>query len=140
MNPSITKTCTRVLAVAIAIGLTVSITGRARGGDVTALAIRPGESVLLLDDHTLARTSGLSQQFFPAKRHAANPVITKTQTWEGVGPYVWGTRLLQDEATGELRLWYITYDYAGNYYRWGLATSRDGLSWTKPELNVSTFD
>jgi hypothetical protein len=75
----------------------------------------------------------------PAKRHPANPVIRKTEAWEGVGPYVWGTRLLQDVPTGEFRLWYIAYDFAGNYYRWGLATSRDGLSWTKPELNVSQF-
>jgi hypothetical protein len=104
------------------------------------LTVKPGDSVLLLDEHTVARTEHLSQEFFPAKRHPANPLLKRTEKWEGAGPYVWGTRLLQDEATGEFRLWYIAYDYTGNYYRWGLATSRDGLNWTKPNLGVSTFD
>ncbi len=97
------------------------------------------QSVLLLDDHSVAKTTKLTQHFFPAKRHPANPVMTKTEAWEGVGPYVWGNRLMQDEKTGEFRLWYIAYDYAGNFYRWGYATSKDGLAWTKPNLGVERY-
>src|SRR5688572_27723849 len=97
------------------------------------------ESVLLLDDHTVARTTNLSQKFFPAKRHPANPVMRRTEKWEGVGPYVWGNRLMQDEKSGEFRLWYIAYDYVGNFYRWGYATSPDGVAWTKPNLGVERY-
>src|SRR5688572_1721519 len=47
----------------------------------------PHECVLLLGDRTVARTSGLTQQFFPAEKHPANPVMRRTEAWEGVGPY-----------------------------------------------------
>src|SRR5262245_54112604 len=83
------------------------------------LEIQNGESVLLLDDYTVAQTTKLAQEFFPAQRHPSNPVMKRTQAWEGVGPYIWGNRLMQDEKTGEFRLWYIAYDFNGNFYRWG---------------------
>src|SRR5687767_13084416 len=54
----------------------------------------PGETVLLLGDPTVARTSNLTQRFFPATKHPANPVLRRTEPWEGVGPYVWGNRLM----------------------------------------------
>jgi hypothetical protein len=100
------------------------------------LAATPQESVLLLDDHAVAKTMNLTQQFFAAKRHPANPVMRRTEKWEGVGPYIWGNRLMQDERTAQFRLWYIAYDFAGNFYRWGYATSPDGLAWNKPNLGL----
>ena len=99
----------------------------------------PTESVLLLGDPTVARISGLTQRFFPAGKHSANPVLRRTEAWEGVGPYLWGNRLMQDEKTGELRIWYIAYDYTGNFYRWGYATSKDALHWTEPDLSIEKF-
>jgi hypothetical protein len=103
------------------------------------LTAKPGESVLLLDEHTVAHTSGLKQEFFSATRHPSNPILKKTEPWEGVGPYVWGNRLMQDHKTGEFRLWYIAYAFEGNFYRWGLATSSDGFHWTKPDLRLEKF-
>jgi hypothetical protein len=94
------------------------------------------ETILLLDEHTVAAKSNLTQRFFPAAKHPSNPVMRRTEKWEGVGPYVWGNRLMLDEKTGDARLWYIGYDYKGNYYRWGYATSKDGLHWTKPNLGI----
>src|SRR5256885_2155600 len=64
-----------------------------------SLAAKPEESVLLLDEHTVARTTKLTQHFFRARKHPSNPVMRKTEAWEGVGPYVWGNRLMQDEQT-----------------------------------------
>lgn len=122
-----------ILSTAVAI-----LAGVAAGAE--PLALPPGDSVLLLNDHTVAATARLTQQFFPAKRHPANPVIRRTEAWEGVGPYVWGNRLMQDEATGQFRLWYIAYDYTGNFYRWGYATSPDGLAWTKPDLGLERMN
>ena len=100
---------------------------------------KPAESVLLLDQPTVAQTTGLKQEFFPAKKHASNPVLRQSAAWEGVGPYVWGTRLMQDATSKQLRLWYTAYSFQGNAYRMGLATSTDGLRWTKPELNLAKF-
>lgn len=100
----------------------------------------PTDSVLLLGEHTVAKTTNLTQHFFPAGKHPANPVMEQTEAWEGVGPYVWGNRLIQDEKTGEFRLWYIAYDYVGNFYRWGYATSPDGIAWTKPNLGVEQYN
>ncbi|MBA3482023.1 MAG: hypothetical protein H0T51_09430 [Pirellulales bacterium] len=99
----------------------------------------PDESVLLLGDATVASATRLSQRYFPAGRHPSNPVMRPTESWEGVGPYVWGNRLMQDEQTGLFRLWYIAYDYAGNFYRWGYATSPDGVVWTKPNLGFEHY-
>jgi hypothetical protein len=105
----------------------------------TSFSMTLGESVLLLGDHTVARTSKLTQRYFSARKHPANPVISQTEAWEGVGPYVWGNRLMQDEQAGLFRLWYITYDYVGNFYRWGYATSPDGIVWVKPNLGVERY-
>jgi hypothetical protein len=109
---------------------------------VLALSAGPSlaQTFLLFDDHSVARTTNLTQHYLPAQKHPSNPVIKRTELWEGVGPYVWGNRLMQDEKTGELRLWYIAYDYAGNFYRWGLATSKDAVTWTKPNLGVERFN
>ncbi len=97
------------------------------------------QSVLLLGEPTVARTKNLTQKFFPAQKHPSNPVMRRSEKWEGVGPYLWGNRLMQDEKSGELRMWYIAFDYAGNFYRWGYATSKDALHWTKPDLGVEKY-
>jgi hypothetical protein len=110
-----------------------------RATDTEKFTIKPSESVLLLDDHTVARTKNLTQHFFPAQKHPANPVMRRTEKWEGVGPYLWGNRLMQDEKSGELRMWYIAFDYTGNFYRWGYATSKDAIHWTKPDLGIERF-
>jgi len=103
------------------------------------LSVTPDESVLLLGAPTVARTSGLTQRFFLAQRHPDNPVLRRSEPWEGVGPYVWGNRLMQDEQTRQFRLWYIAYRFEDNFYRWAYATSADGLHWTKPDLAVERF-
>ena len=99
----------------------------------------PSESVLLLGDHTVAHATHLTQRFFPAAKHPANPVMRRAQAWEGVGPYLFGSRLMQDPATRKFRLWYITYSFEGNFYRWGYATSDSGLKWNRPDLGVEKF-
>jgi hypothetical protein len=104
-----------------------------------ASTTRAAEPVLLLDKHTVAHTSHLKQRFLSAQKHPSNPVLRRSEAWEGVGPYVWGNRLMQDTTTGLFRLWYIAYDYTGNFYRWGYATSPDGIAWTKPNLSVERY-
>src|SRR3954468_20269196 len=61
---------------------------------VPDFTVKPDESILLLDRHTVAGTTNLSQKFFPVKKHPANPVLRRSQSWEGVGPYLFGSRLM----------------------------------------------
>ncbi|MEP6663546.1 MAG: hypothetical protein ABJC04_07760 [Verrucomicrobiota bacterium] len=104
-------------------------------GNAFTFSTSPSESVLLLDDHAVARTKNLTQKFFPAGKHPANPVMRRSEPWEGVGPYVFCNRLIQDEKTGQLRLWYVGHRPPIEYAM-GYATSFDGLKWTKPDLAV----
>jgi hypothetical protein len=119
----------------------VAALASAGGGLVAAeFATMPTESVLLLGEPTVARTKKLTQRYFPVQKHAANPILRRSEPWEGVGPYLFGSRLMQDEQTRELRLWYIAYRFADNHYRWGYATSMDGLKWVKPDLGLERFE
>src|SRR5262245_28038482 len=90
-----------------AVALLRAESGQQPAATAKAFTTRPDESVLLLGDHTVARTSNLTQRFIPAGKHPANPVMSRTENWEGVGPYIWGNRLMQDGTTREFRLWYI---------------------------------
>lgn len=106
---------------------------------MAARAGQPGDSVLLLGEPTVARTKNLTQQFFSAKKHPSNPVLKRTEAWEGAGPYVFLSRLLQNEKTSQLRMWYVGYHQATNQYGGGYATSFDGLNWNKPDLGKTRF-
>ena len=124
----------------VAVGSWLSLLSiRCEAAGPVNFSVRPGESILLLGEPTVARTRNLTQKFYPAQKHPSNPVLRRSERWEGVGPYLWGNRLMQDENSGELRMWYITYDYTGNFYRWGYATSKDALHWTKPDLGVEKY-
>jgi hypothetical protein len=132
-------TCSAALQFATAVWISLAAGGALAEEVAPTISSRPDESILLLGEHTVARTSGLKQRFFPAAKHPAGPILRKAQAWEGVGPYLFGSRLMQDPATRLFRMWYIAYSFEGNFYRWGLATSPDGLKWTRPELNVERF-
>ena len=133
MTDRINRTLVRLTIAIVSISLTLSIRGQ------PGFHLKPTESVLLLDQHTVAQAANLKQEFFPARKHSGNPVLRRSEPWEGVGPYVWGTRLMQEATSKELRLWYTAYSFQGNAYRMGLATSMDGLRWTRPELNLAKF-
>ncbi|MDD5708814.1 MAG: hypothetical protein PHR35_23105, partial [Kiritimatiellae bacterium] len=98
------------------------------------------DPVLLLDGHVVAGTQGCRQTFHGATKDPASPIITATEPWEGHGPYTWGTRLLWNPDTRQCDFFYIAYRHEDNYYPWGLAVSDDGLTWSKPELGIETFD
>src|SRR5689334_21484921 len=83
MNYLATRFCTLVVAVC-----TIALARSAAAAAAPeALTIKPGDSMLLLYKYTVARTEHLSQQFFPAKKHPSNPLIKRTEKWEGAGPY-----------------------------------------------------
>jgi len=75
--------------------------------------------------------------FHAAEKFGANPVIRRDKPWEGVsaitGPYVYGTVFWDGD---RLRMWYEVH-YQGGHT--GYAESRDGITWTKPELGIVAF-
>jgi predicted GH43/DUF377 family glycosyl hydrolase len=93
---------------------------------------------LFLDGAVVEQSTGLSRVFHSAQKHGQNPVIGRDRPWEGVaaiiGPYVYGT-VLNDG--GKLRLWYQVLT-RGNHV--GYAESADGVTWTKPELGIVTYE
>ncbi|MGI8966756.1 MAG: hypothetical protein ACR2H1_11810 [Limisphaerales bacterium] len=90
-----------ILSMVILLGFSAGIFAveKNSAGNAFTFSTSPSESVLLLDDHAVARTKNLTQKFFPAGKHPANPVMRRSEPWEGVGPYVFCNRLMQDEKT-----------------------------------------
>ncbi len=95
--------------------------------------------LLLLDGAVVARTVDCRQTFHSPIKDPANPILTATEPWEGRGPYTWGTRLLWNPERQQHDLYYVAFRVEDNHYRWGLAESQDGLTWTKPQLQIETF-
>ena len=89
---------------------------------------------LFLDDTHIAGSDGVRRVFHRARKHADNPIITKTMDWEGYGPFVHGTVFREGN---RLRLWHFIY--SGKYVN-GYAESADGLNWTKPVLGVCEYN
>ena len=89
---------------------------------------------LFLDATTIEQQSGLDRVFHSAEKHSHNPLLVANRPWEGtsaiIGPYVYGT--VFREGT-RLRMWYQVL-YQGNHV--GYAESEDGVTWTKPDLQV----
>ena len=64
-----------------------------------------------------------------------DPVLEPDRPWEGESAEVWGSVLYDDEE-GIFKMWYRTFDGTPRCY----ATSKDGVSWDKPDLGVVSFD
>ena len=95
--------------------------------------------LLLLDEAVIAAVCDCRQTFHAPVKDPSNPVLTATEPWEGRGPYTWGTRLLWNPERRQHDLYYVAFRVEDNHYRWGLAESADGLTWTKPQLDIESF-
>lgn len=86
--------------------------------------LRPGTE-LFVDDVRIAHREHVTRRVVPAAR-LPRPVLVADQPWERGGAVrIYGTTHY-NAATGEFRMW-----YSRQY-----ATSRDGVNWTKPALDV----
>lgn len=116
---------TRPLPLA-ALVAAVTLTATARAATLEPL--RAGTE-LLVDDVNIARRENVVRRIHPALRRP-KPVLVADQPWEKGGSVrIYGTTH-HDPATGEFRMW-----YSRQY-----ATSRDGVHWTKPALDVTLVD
>jgi len=92
---------------------------------------------LLVDDFLIEQTT-LKRTFHPAEYHSANPVLEPDKPWEHEGsrpgacamPFSDG--VWYDPQDRLFKMWYM----GGYVYHTCYATSRDGIHWEKPELDV----
>lgn len=95
------------------------------------IAGKPPFRRLFLDAMVTEESHGLTRVFHSAEKHAGNPIITGDRSWEGWGPYLYGT-VMQDG--GKLKMWYSCIGGDNGYTCY--AESKDGITWAKPNLGI----
>ena len=113
--------------------VTLSSSSRSRAGDRT---------ILFVDDHVVLYRSGTRRVLQQPRRHTANPVITETRPWEVAIGYC---TFYRDETTGLYQCWYQAYsggnaDDPTRRVVVCYATSKDGVSWKKPNLGLYDYN
>jgi hypothetical protein len=102
------------------------------GGAVAAEPIAVGAAEqLFLDDHVVAETHGIGRRVSPARKQP-QPVLRPDRPWENGRTVIYGS-VLREPESGLFRMWYST----ARGEQMAMATSPDGLAWTKPALNLA---
>ncbi len=89
---------------------------------------------LFIDDHVIAERSGVKLTLHQPVKCKQNPVLQAEHPWESRSVAIYGT-VLYDDRDACFKMWYRAIDdtcYAC------YATSKDGIHWRKPILNVKT--
>jgi hypothetical protein len=90
---------------------------------------------LFVDDFLIAKTD-LARTYHPTTFHPATPVLRPDKPWEMTAPnpcaMVFSDGVWYDPADRLFKMWYM----AGLVKGTGYATSRDGIRWEKPILDV----
>ena len=91
---------------------------------------------LFVDDFLIAETT-LKRTFHLAQYHPASPVLKPDQPWEMKNPdhaaaMVFSDGVWYDPKDELFKMWYLVGESAAT----GYATSRDGIQWNKPSLDV----
>lgn len=90
---------------------------------------------LFLDDEMIAWTRNIRREIQPARRHEANPVITREHPWEASYATIYGSVLYDDEGD-VFRMWYNAYgEVYYNQQMLAYAESKDGVHWGKPMMD-----
>jgi len=119
---------TRLWTLVAAIVLTLAVPSMCEAGEPTRR--------LFLDDYHIQSMTGLSRVYHQPVKHTV-PVIVPDKPWE-MGPkhgrsINWINNIEWSPTLRRYRMWYN----AGDYRRPCYAESADGLTWTKPVLNLS---
>lgn len=94
----------------------------------TRAAVAEPRTLLLVDDHDVLYRSALKRVVIPLVRHPDNPLIPGAQ-----GAQLAYCSTYRNPATGKYQFWYQTT--AGGHGV-AYAESNDGITWTKPELDL----
>ena len=101
----------------------------------TEAADRKTKTLLLVDDHHVLYRPGTYRVLHQPKKWSLQPLITADKPWEGMIGYC---SVHFDRQTGKYQLWYQAYG-GGRGGKICYAESRDGLAWTKPELDINPY-
>ncbi len=124
--------------------------GWLEAGDAPALPQR--DTYLLLDNRVVARAENAVLRIGPVRKHPANPLFRTAEfPFEEYNDNLY-PNVLYDGQEGVYKCWYFSVlEGWGHNYRNGLApqdaigsgtlkindaVSKDGLEWTKPEMNI----
>ncbi len=108
----------------------MAICGRADASGITIGRNRQ----LFVDDYLIASKSNVTLTLHQPEKRAAGPVIRSDKPWEA-GITLYGS-VIYDEQAKIYKTWYRAQSDT-TYICY--ATSTDGISWSKPELNVKPF-
>jgi len=103
------------------------------------------EHRLFLDDELVAASERVQRTFHQPTKHPQNPIFRPEKPWEGTTLVLNGT-VIRDPATGLWRMYYGTFENPGKFLVQPrtsfvcLATSTDGLHWTRPVLRNVTVN
>jgi hypothetical protein len=86
---------------------------------------------LFVDDFLIEKTS-LVREFHPAEYHPASPVLEPDKPWEQTAATPFSDGVWYDPADRLFKMWYMGGYLQATCY----ATSRDGIHWEKPSLDV----
>ncbi len=101
-------------------------------------AILLRETELFIDARLIGSLQGAKRKLNQPVKHKQNPVLVKENPWEEGGPG-YGT-VHYDPKKKLFRMWYQTWKKKEGVSEGNLclATSKDGVKWTKPVLNSKT--
>jgi alpha/beta superfamily hydrolase len=110
-----------------------------------APAGRAGTEILLLDMLDVGQSLWTEQVLQTAKKHAGNPIFRPSGDPHAIDSHrvFNGGMVLRDE--GLFKTWYCAVNPEGDWSRWWdllhfcYATSRDGITWDKPRLDLVEF-
>ena len=100
--------------------------------DVTNLT---GSWQLMVDDYLIEQKEQVVRTYHPFHKYEGNPVLKADKPWEGRLSYLYGTVLPSEKENG-YRMWY--HAWTGEYVNL-YATSQDGITWDKPNLDIIDY-
>ena len=98
---------------------------------------------LILDEHSVAESRGVTFHLNPATKHPENPVLLPGEPHEWDSLQVsWPGTVLYSPRDRKFGCWYLGLDVVQTperFWKCGYAESDDGVHWTKPKLKHATF-
>ena len=119
--------------VLLGVGCSASEQSEKKMNGEVSLGDLTGPWQLFVDDSLVSEKSHVIRRYHPFQKYVENPVLVGEKAWEGDKVFVYGTVLPSEDKEG-YRLWYHAASFDG--YRSGYATSLNGLSWDRPNLDL----
>jgi len=111
------------------------------GASPNAGIVLTSAAQLFIDDYLVDKTDRVVRQPHAAQKYFPNPVLTYTKPWEGHCVVAWGS-VLYDQEEKVFKCWYEAYrqnEPREKQSSFLYATSKDGLYWDKPTLNLVEY-